>query len=97
MGVRVDSDIRRASEQLTASRIQLTASRRQVLRAARYLRPRRARLARARVPYAGATRFEVPAGKLQIDAVKGFEFLPEQADVEVKPGEVTFVTLKLGA
>jgi hypothetical protein len=43
----------------------------------------------------GATRFEVPAGTLRLDVVKGFEFHPERAEVDVKPGEVTFVSINL--
>ena len=83
------------TEQQTASRIQLTAS------DGKFYAPpdtyaRIAQGSRAHAFHmAGATRFEVPAGKLHVDAVKGFEFLPEQVDVEIKPGEVTFITLKL--
>jgi TolB protein len=83
------------SERLTASRIQLTAS------DGKFYAPpdTYARVAQGSRAHAfhmdGATRFEVPAGKLRIDAVKGFEFYPERADVEVKPGEVAFVNVKL--
>ena len=38
---------------------------------------------------------EAPAGKLSLDAVKGFEYRPSRQDVEVKAGEVTNVTLTL--
>jgi hypothetical protein len=45
--------------------------------------------------HTGRTSFEVPTGKLRLDAVKGFEYIPEQAEVEIKPGAVTAVTFKL--
>jgi TolB protein len=83
------------TEHPTASRIQLTAS------DGKFYAPpdTYARIAQGSRAHAfhmtGATRFEVPAGRLRVDVVKGFEFLPEQADVQVKPGEVTFISLKL--
>jgi TolB protein len=43
----------------------------------------------------GSTRLEVPVGSLHVQAVKGFEYWPDQADVQIKSGEVTFVSLKL--
>jgi TolB protein len=84
-----------AGEKLTASRIHLTAA------DGKFYAPpdTYARVAQGSRQHAfhmtGSTRFEVPAGKLQVQAVKGFEFYPEQTEVEVKPGEVTFITLKL--
>lgn len=84
-----------ATRQLTPARIQLTAS------DGKFYAPpdtyaRVAQGSRAHAFHmAGATRFEVPAGKLRLDAVKGFEFFPETVDVEVKPGEVTFVSVSL--
>jgi TolB protein len=83
------------TEHLTASRIQLTAA------DGKFYAPpdTYARVAQGSRAHAfhitGATRFEVPAGKLHLDAVKGFEFYPEQAVVEIKPREVSFVRLKL--
>ena len=38
---------------------------------------------------------EVPAGKLSLEAVKGFEYWPARQDVELKAGEVANVTLTL--
>jgi hypothetical protein len=57
----------------------------------------------ARVSFAGCPCFhtqgtfelQVPAGKLTLEAVKGFEFWPEKKEVEIRPGEVTQVTLVL--
>src|SRR5262245_3929820 len=43
----------------------------------------------------GTTQFEVPAGTLHVEAVKGFEYWPDKTEVQVAPGEVTFVTIKL--
>jgi TolB protein len=83
------------TEHLTPSRIQLTASDGKF-----YAPPNTyARIAQGSRDHVfhmpGSTRFEVPAGTLRVEAVKGFEYLPEQADVEIKPGEVAFVTIKL--
>ena len=64
------------TEQQTASRIQLTAS------DGKFYAPpdTYARIAQGSRAHAfhmpGTTRFEVPAGKLHVDAMKGFEFLP---------------------
>jgi len=83
------------TEQRTASRIQLTAS------DGKFYAPpdTYARIAQGSRAHAfhitGTTRFEVPAGRLRLDAMKGFEFFPGQADVEIKAGEVNQVTLKL--
>lgn len=38
---------------------------------------------------------EAPAGKLSLEAVKGFEYRPVSADVEVRPGELTQAVLRL--
>jgi TolB protein len=79
----------------TASRIQLTAS------DGKFYAPpdtyaRIAQGSREHVFHTtGSTRVEVPVGKLHLEAVKGFEYWPQQADVEIKPNEVTLVTLKL--
>ncbi len=43
----------------------------------------------------GRTQVEVPAGTLHLEAVKGFEYLPEQAELDIKAGEVTPVTVTL--
>jgi hypothetical protein len=43
----------------------------------------------------GTFRVEVPAGRLTVEAVKGFEFWPARADVQVAAGEVAMVTLEL--
>ena len=66
---------------LTPSRIQLTASDGKF-----YAPPNTyARIAQGSREHVfhttGSTRVEVPAGKLHIEAVKGFEYWPEQADV----------------
>jgi TolB protein len=81
--------------QLTSSRIHLTAS------DGKFYAPpdtyaRVAQGSREHVFHmSGSTRFEVPAGKLHVEAVRGFEYVPDQADIEIKPGGVTFVSLKL--
>jgi TolB protein len=83
------------AEQLTPSRIQLTAS------DGKFYAPpdTYARVAQGSREHAfhqpGSTRFEVPAGRLHVQAIKGFEYVPEQADVDVKAGQVTAVTFKL--
>lgn len=83
------------TEHLTPSRIHLTAS------DGKFYAPpdSYARIAQGSREHVfhmtGSTRFEVPAGKLRVEAAKGFEFWPEQTDVEIKPGEVTFLTMKL--
>ncbi len=43
----------------------------------------------------GTFTVEVPVGTLTVEAVKGFEFLPAKADVEIAANEVTMVTLGL--
>ncbi len=43
----------------------------------------------------GTFTVEVPAGILQLEAVKGFEFWPEKTEVEIRAREVTSVTLTL--
>jgi TolB protein len=83
------------TEHLTPSRIELTASDGKF-----YAPPNTyARIAQGSREHvfhnAGSTRIEVPAGKLHVEAVKGFEYWPEQTDVQIKPGEVTLVTMKL--
>ena len=83
------------TERVTPSRIHLTAS------DGKFYAPpntyaRIAQGSREHVFHStGGARVEVPAGKLHVEAVKGFEYWPEQADVQIKPGEVTPVTLKL--
>jgi TolB protein len=84
-----------STEHLTPSRIQLKASDGKF-----YAPPNTyARVAQGSREHifhmTGAARVEVPAGTLHVEAVKGFEYWPEQADVQIKPGEVTLVTLKL--
>ena len=44
---------------------------------------------------AGPFTVALPVGKAHVTAVKGFEFWPETADVDLKAGEVTTVTLSL--
>ena len=34
----------------------------------------------------GAFELEVPAGRLQIEAMKGFEYIPSRTDIDVRPG-----------
>jgi TolB protein len=43
----------------------------------------------------GTFRVELPPGRVQIEAVKGFEFRPVAADAEIRAGEVTHLTLSL--
>ena len=43
----------------------------------------------------GSFRLEVPVGPLTIEAVRGFEYEPVRASVEIAPGDVTAVTLDL--
>jgi TolB protein len=43
----------------------------------------------------GRFRVEVPVGTLRLQAVKGFEYWPHTEEVEIRPGEVTMVTLPL--
>jgi hypothetical protein len=43
----------------------------------------------------GSFRLEVPAGRLSLDVVKGFEFHPKTATIEIEAGEVRDVTLSL--
>ncbi|HUS04842.1 MAG TPA: CehA/McbA family metallohydrolase [Bryobacteraceae bacterium] len=43
----------------------------------------------------GEFTLEAPAGTLSLDAVKGFEYWPSRAEVEVKQGEVADFTLRL--
>lgn len=43
----------------------------------------------------GAFRVDVPAGRLMIEAVKGFEYWPARAEMQIAAGEVTPVTLTL--
>ena len=43
----------------------------------------------------GSFRIEVPAGPLQIEAVRGFEYQPAGAAVEITAGDVTELTLTL--
>jgi len=44
---------------------------------------------------AGEYSVEVPAGKMRVQAVKGFQYLPAAADVEIRPGQVAELRLKL--
>ena len=43
----------------------------------------------------GEFTLEVPAGKLSLDAVRGFEYWPARGEVDVKAGEVIDTTLRL--
>jgi TolB protein len=43
----------------------------------------------------GPFRVEVPAGKVTMDIVKGFEFVPVKIEAQVAPGEVTTVNVPL--
>jgi Tol biopolymer transport system component len=38
---------------------------------------------------------EVPAGKVTIEAVKGFEYRPARQEIDIRPGEVSNLTLRL--
>jgi TolB protein len=62
------------------------------------------RIATTRMPYRsgehvfhtdGEFTMEVPAGKLALEAVKGFEYLPAHVDVEVRAGATREVTLQI--
>ena len=44
---------------------------------------------------AGHFTLELPVGPAALEAVKGFEFWPEQAEVEIRAGEVSNLTLEL--
>ena len=44
---------------------------------------------------AGSFRMEVPVGSLKIEAVRGFEYEPLSASVEIAAGDVTELTLRL--
>ena len=44
---------------------------------------------------AGTFRIELPAGKVALEAVKGFEFWPARAEVEIEAGKVATATLEL--
>jgi hypothetical protein len=44
---------------------------------------------------AGTFRVELPAGKVAMDVMKGFEFHPAKAEASVLPGDVTAVTVSL--
>jgi len=44
---------------------------------------------------AGTFRVEVPVGKMTVEAVKGFEYVPAKAEVQIAAGEVTQVNLEL--
>ncbi len=44
---------------------------------------------------AGSFRLEVPAGGLEVQAVRGFEYEPVSAGVEITEGDVTELTLRL--
>jgi Tol biopolymer transport system component len=43
----------------------------------------------------GDFRVELPAGRVSVQAVKGFEFLPTKAAVEIRPNDVTPLTLTM--
>ena len=43
----------------------------------------------------GEFRLELPVGKAAIEAVKGFEYLPEKAEIEIRAGEVSRLTMSL--
>jgi hypothetical protein len=43
----------------------------------------------------GTYRVELPVGRTSITTVKGFEFLPQTAEVDIKANEVTMVTVNL--
>ncbi len=45
--------------------------------------------------HAGEFKLEVPAGKLSLTVVKGFEYLPKRRDIEIRPGEVSRFTVSL--
>ena len=48
-------------------------------------------------PSTGAASVEVPAGKIRVEVMKGFEFAFEKTDVDVKAGSVRRVAVKLRA
>ncbi len=43
----------------------------------------------------GSFRLDLPAGKVTLDAVKGFEFLPARMDAEIVAGQTTNLTITL--
>ena len=43
----------------------------------------------------GEERFEVPTGRVRLTVVKGFEWVPETKEVEIRPGETASVTIAL--
>ncbi len=43
----------------------------------------------------GSFTLELPVGRVALEAVKGFEFWPKQAEVEIRAGEVSTLTLEL--
>ena len=43
----------------------------------------------------GGFALELPAGKAQLKAVKGFEFGPKEVEAEIRPGKVTLLTIEL--
>ena len=45
--------------------------------------------------HAGEFRVEVPAGRLSLDVVKGFEYWPKREEVEIRAGEVSYLTVSL--
>jgi hypothetical protein len=80
--------------QLTGSRIHLTAS------DGKFYAPSDAyaRISGLDDPmfhHRGEFRVEVPAGRLTLDVVKGFEYRPKREEVEIRAGEVTERTVSL--
>ncbi len=43
----------------------------------------------------GESRLELPVGKAAIEAVKGFEYMPEKAEIEIRAGEESRLTMSL--
>jgi TolB protein len=43
----------------------------------------------------GEERFELPVGKLRLTAVKGFEWIPETKELEIRAGETASITIAL--
>ena len=83
-----------ASHNLTSARVHLTAS------DSRFYAPDNTY---ARIGLMGDNVFhttgrfalELPVGKAELTAVKGFEFGPKEVEAEIRPGEITLLTIEL--
>ncbi len=43
----------------------------------------------------GESRVDVPAGRMTVEAVRGYEYVPAKQEIDVRPGQVNRVTLRL--